>query len=126
MTNFSKEISDLASKLEEDMDRVNRHYRKVKVALSAGPTPEELLDEDPGTNVVLAHGIDQWSTEIRGDGTTTVVLIRDENGVAVAEGWSRRRKGDTRNQEIGTALAAARAFREAADVYAELAASLLT
>jgi len=125
MTDFSKEISDLAAKLEEDMTRVNERYSRVQVALHGGPTPESLLSEEPGSNVALAFGTDEWSTEIRGDGTNTVVLIKDEYGTTVAQGWSRRRKGDTRNQELGTAIAAARAFREAADVYAELAAGML-
>jgi hypothetical protein len=125
MTDFSKEISDLAAKLEEDMASVNKHYQNVQVSLHGSPTPESLLSEEPSSNVALAYGEDEWSTEIRADGTNTVVLIKDEYGTTVAQGWSRRRKGDTRNQELGTAIAAARAFKEAADVYAELAASLL-
>lgn len=125
MTDFSKEISDLAAKLEGDMARVNHHYDRVKVAL-VGPTADSLLNsKEPGSNVQLAYGTDEWNARILTDGTTTAVLLQDENGETVAQGWSRRRKGDPRNQEIGTALAAARAFREAADVYAELAASLL-
>jgi hypothetical protein len=125
MTDFSKEISDLAAKLEQDMARVNEHYDRVQVALHGGPTPDSLLNDEPSSNVALSYGEDKWSTEIRGDGTNTVVLIKDEFGVTVAQGWSRRRKGDTRNQELGTAIAAARAFQEAAETYAEVAAGML-
>lgn len=58
----------------------------------------------------------QLTLNLADDGTDTVVtLVHDGN--VLGEGLARRRKGDPWNEELGSALAAARAFRDAAERY---------
>jgi hypothetical protein len=62
------------------------------------------------------------------DGTNTIceVIINTERGRTVAgRGIARRRKGDKRDADVGSALALARAFQQAADNYRETAEALI-
>lgn len=49
------------------------------------------------------------------DGTNTVVEVEDSLNNAVGRGVARRRKGDTRDPELGKLLAKARAHQALAD-----------
>lgn len=115
-------IEELARKLEEDMQKVTHHHERVQ-SLVKGTTP--VLGVDPGANVQFASGKDSVDIDIQADGTNTVVVIRDEQGGVIGEGWARRRKGDTRDQAVGITLATARAFQDAAEYFAGQAQELL-
>jgi hypothetical protein len=49
------------------------------------------------------------------DGTNTLADVETAEGLVVATGESRRKKGDPRNPDLGEALAIARALRALAD-----------
>jgi hypothetical protein len=86
-----------------------------------------LEDPAPSGNTDLSASPDSevLKVEIISDGTSTVAQLIDPHGDIVGEGHARRRKGDPRNQEIGAALAVARACQDAAMYYAEIAEELL-
>jgi hypothetical protein len=69
----------------------------------------------------LSGGTEEWELDFVYDGTLTRVQVIDNEGEVVSEGVARRRKGDTRNEELGLALATSRALRDAADFYLDAA-----
>ncbi|GGR51412.1 dsRBD fold-containing protein [Streptomyces roseolus] len=69
------------------------------------------MSEPTGYNQNLRFSLDESiAVNLVTDGTTTVaqVLDSDDDSVVLAEGVARRRKGDRRNQEVGTLLALSR------------------
>lgn len=80
---------------------------------------------EPHPKAQLSNGTTDILATIITDGTETVVELKHENGTVIGEGFSRRRKGERRNDDVGVALASARAFEDAARMCYEEAEALL-
>lgn len=66
-----------------------------------------------------SNAVENWTFQIVSDGTATVAALYASDAASgtfalYAKGESRRRKGEARNPELGSALAAQRAFEAAA------------
>lgn len=74
-------------------------------------------------------GHKQFNVAVAFDDTDTLVRIFTdeayEGQIPVAEGRARRMKGDSRNSELGVALATSRAFQQLADREQEYADGIL-
>lgn len=104
-------VESLKDWAEENI-KVSRDVRDGEPALPGGRGPGA-EDFDYTVSVTL-------------DGTTTLVEITDDDyDKIVGSGIARRRKGDRRDNDLGVALAMARAFQNASDNYAEVAAEML-
>lgn len=77
----------------------------------------------PNTDLHLMHP-DAFGSSAASDGTNTIfqVVFYDN---AVGTGWAKRRKTDPRNDELGMALATARAFAEASEFYFDYAERIM-
>lgn len=53
----------------------------------------------------LMYSEQELTVEIVSDGTTTSVKLVDDEGEVIGMGTAKRKKGDTRNQALGVALA---------------------
>jgi hypothetical protein len=81
------------------------------------------MSDTPGTEPYLRDTISvgeiNLSVKVFYDGTNTLADVSHEDGYGVsrvlATGEARRKKGDPRNQELGEALAVARALSDLAD-----------
>lgn len=89
------------------------------------PQREVILETEPTGNERLASGGDDFRANVITDGTSTYVEILDLDGDVIGRGEARRRKGETRNEDLGIYLATARAFQDAARYYARAAEVLL-
>lgn len=66
-----------------------------------------------------------YKVSLVSDDKSTDAEIGNGEGLVIGRGFARRRKGDRRNDDLGVALALARAFRDASDRYAESARQIL-
>lgn len=81
---------------------------------------------EPTGYAPLSTGEENYGVTVVTDETTTIYEIFDEDGDAVAHGVARRRKGERRNDLIGTTLAASRAYHMLALRYRAAAEELLS
>lgn len=89
--------------------------------------PADVRDNEP-TVPGDWPGSDELSFTVKldaDDRTTVVEIFVEGESDPVGTGVARRRKGERRNPALGVALAAARAFRDASEGYAEYAEGLL-
>ena len=75
-------------------------------------------------NTDLGYGEQEVKVSIVADGRHTRVELATE-GERIGEGWATRHKRDERIPEAGLAIAAARAFEDAAAYYRNMATVML-
>lgn len=86
-----------------------------------------MAKKKPDATRHLDFSVSPMEVLVYADGSLTEVMIVESGNEEeyLARGVAKRRKGEPRNPELGTALAATRAFAELTERYAVLAEKLL-